>query len=196
MKVVQIGSNKGNDDLSKYLLSNFDELEFGLFVEPIPLHIPDLKKCYSKYDNVFIENLAIKPPTHIDDYIKFYFLTSNGPDYGISSCSKQHIEKHIQIIPSLVGGKILEFNLPCITLENLLDKYNISSLDMLLLDVEGMDLEIIQSFDWEKYDIKRVEFEYIHLDDKKDAVKEMFLTMGYKQVEPIDTFCFDWAFEK
>lgn len=196
MKIVQIGSNKGNDDLTKYLLSNFDELEFGLFVEAIPLHIPDLKKCYSKYNNIFIENLVIKPPYHTDDYIKFYFLTSNGPDYGISSCSKEHIETHLKLMPALAGGKILEFNLPCITLENLLDKYNINSLDILLLDVEGIDAEIIQSFDWKKYDIKKVEFEYIHLSDKRDTIKEMFLNMGYKQVEPIDTFCFDWAFEK
>lgn len=196
MKIVQIGSNKGNDDLSKYLLSNFNELEFGLFVEAIPLHIPDLKKCYSKYDNIFIENLVIKPPSHIDNDIKFYFLTSNGPDYGISSCSKEHIEKHINLIPSLAKGKILEFNLPCITLENILDKYNISSLDILLLDVEGIDAEIILSFNWEKYNIKRVEFEYIHLNEKTDIIKEMFLNMGYTQVNPIDTFGFDWAFKK
>ena len=46
MKIVQIGTNKGNDDLSNYLLSNFDELEFGLFVEPNSLHIEDIANCY------------------------------------------------------------------------------------------------------------------------------------------------------
>ena len=34
MKVVQVGSNKGNDDLSEYLKCNIPDLSFGLFVEP------------------------------------------------------------------------------------------------------------------------------------------------------------------
>jgi hypothetical protein len=196
MKVIQIGSNKGNDDLSQHLLSNFEELEFGLFVEAIPLHIADLKKCYSKFNNIFIENVVIKPHLYDSNEIKFYFLTSNGPDYGISSCSKEHIEQHIRDIPGLCGGKILEFNLPCMTMENLFDKYDVKSLDLLLLDVEGIESDILLNFNWEKYDIKRVQFEYIHLKEKTDAVKNMFLEMGYKQVKPIDRFNFDWAFEK
>jgi uncharacterized ubiquitin-like protein YukD len=196
MKVVQVGSNKGNDDLSKYLLSNFNKLEFGLFVEAIPLHIPDLKKCYSKYPNIIIENVAITPPTHKEKTVDFYFLTSNGPDYGISSCSEEHIKEHINLISALEGGKILKFNLPCITLENLLDKYEVKDLDLLLLDLEGIDAEIILTFDWKKYNIKRVEFEYIHLKNKTDIIKNLFLDMGYKQIKPIDTFNYDWAFEK
>lgn len=196
MKVVQIGSNKGNDDLSEYLLSNFDELEFGLFVEAIPVHIPELKKCYSKYENIFVENIAVIPSNKKEDKIKFYLLTTNAPDYGISSCSKEHIEKHVRDISRLQGGKILEFELPCITLENLLDKYNISSLDFLFLDVEGIDAQIILNFDWEKYNIKKVEFEYIHLREQGDQIKNKFISMGYKQVNTIDTYGFNWAFEK
>ena len=72
MKVVQIDSNKGNDSSSEHLLSNYDELELGLFVEAIPFHINDLKKCYSKFENVIIENIAIKTPDYQGDKIKFY----------------------------------------------------------------------------------------------------------------------------
>jgi hypothetical protein len=196
MKVVQIGSNKGNDDLSEYLLSNYEQLDFGLFVEAIPLHTTELKKCYSKYNNIFVENVVVKSPHYEKDEIKFYFLTSNKPDYGISSCSKEHIEQHIRDIPHLSGGKILEFNLPRITMENLLDKYSIESLDLLALDAEGIESDILLNFNWEKYDIKRVQFEYIHLKEKTNTVKDMFLNMGYRQVKPIDRFNFDWAFEK
>jgi hypothetical protein len=60
MRIVQIGSNKGNDDLSKYLKNNFSKIDFGLFVEANPLHINDLEECYSSYNNIFIENVAIK----------------------------------------------------------------------------------------------------------------------------------------
>ena len=58
MKVVQIGTNRANDDLSNYLLSNYEKLEFCLLVEPFSLHIDKIKECYSKFDNVLIENIA------------------------------------------------------------------------------------------------------------------------------------------
>ncbi len=67
MKVIQIGSNKGDDDLSDYLKKNYKELEFGLFVEANPLHIGNLKNCYSQYKNAIIENIAIKIPSYQED---------------------------------------------------------------------------------------------------------------------------------
>lgn len=196
MKVVQIGSNKGNDSLSEHLLSNYDELEFGLFVEAIPFHINDLKKCYSKFENITIENIAIKTPDYQGDKIKFYLHTKDAPHYGISSSNKEHILQHERDVPHLQGGKILEFELNCISLNDLFEKYNITNLDWLFLDAEGMDAKILLSLDWRKYNIKRVEFEFLHLKEDEEKILNLFDTMGYKKVNSIDKYKFDWAFEK
>jgi FkbM family methyltransferase len=193
MKVVQIGSNKGNDDLSKYLKSNFEKLDFGLFVEPNVLCIEDLKKCYSNYDNIFIENVAIKTPFQDEDELEIFYNTY---DYSmeISSCKLSHIETHTYWCPEIKNGEIKSFKIPSLTLENLFEKYNIIDLDWLLLDVEGIDAEIILTFNWEKYKIKRIEFEHLHLGNFKYNIKCMMNGMGYKKINSL--YEFDWAFEK
>jgi FkbM family methyltransferase len=196
MKVVQIGSNKGNDSLSENLLSNYEELEFGLFVEAIPLHINDLRKCYSKFKNITIENIAIKTPDYQSEKIKFYLHTNDAPYYGISSTSKEHILQHERDVPHLQGGKILEFELNCISLDDLFKKYNITNLDWLVLDTEGMDAKILLSLEWSKYNIKRVEFEYLHLKNDEQNILNLFKSMGYNKVDTLDKYKFDWAFEK
>lgn len=194
MKVVQIGSNKGNDNLSEHLLANYDELEFGLFVEAIPLHINDLKKCYSKFKNIIVENVAITTPENKNKTVKFYLHTKDGPTYEISSIVKNHVLHYGKIMPHLQGGKIIEFDLKCISLDDLFEKYKIIDLDWLFLDLEGLDAEILLSLNWKKYNIKRVEFEHLHLGKNKENILKLFKSMGYKQINSLENY--NWAFEK
>ena len=69
----------------------------------------------------------------------------------------------------------------------------IYEIDWLCLDVEGIDAEILLTFDWSKYSIKRVEFEHLHLGYYSNAIKNMMIGMGYKQVDSLHEY--DWAFE-
>jgi FkbM family methyltransferase len=195
MKVVQIGANTGNDKLSKYLKQNYKELEFGLFVDANPLVIDDLKKTYTQYSNIIVENIGIKLLSHFGDTLKFYYHTKDvfdGTLYGITSCKLEHIQKHIMMCPHLEGGEIKEFEVPCITLENLFKKYDITELDWLLLDVEGIDAELLLTTDWSKYDIKKIEFEHLHLGDNKNKIKEMLENLGYVKTNSLDKFDDAW----
>jgi len=189
ISVVQIGTNHAHDNLSDYLLSNYDNLTIGVFVEPNRFHNLDIKKCYEQYDNIVIENIAIKPSSNLQNKMKIYYRDFVGGNFEVASCSLEHVLYH-----DYVDGDINFFEVPCLTLEELLDKHNIINLDWLLLDIEGIDSEIILDFNWEKYNIKRVEFEHLHLGDKKNIIKEKFLSMGYKQIKSLHEF--DWAFTK
>ena len=193
MKIVQIGTNKANDDLSNYLLSNYDELEFGLFVDANILHIDDIKNCYSKFNNIEIENVAIKTPLQNQNTLTIYYHTNEHPHYSMASCDIEHIKKHMTWCPHLQGGEIKSFEVACITLEELLEKHSIYEIDWLCLDIEGIDAEILLTFDWNKYRIKRVEFEHLHLGYYKSAIKNMMIGMGYEQVDSLHEY--DWAFE-
>jgi GR25 family glycosyltransferase involved in LPS biosynthesis len=193
MKIVQIGTNKANDDLSNYLLSNYDELEFGLFVDANILHIDDIKNCYSKFNNIEIENVAIKTPLQNQNTLIIYYHTNEHPHYSMASCDIEHIKKHMTWCPHLQGGEIKSFEVACITLEELLEKHSIYEIDWLCLDIEGIDAEILLTFDWNKYRIKRVEFEHLHLGYYKSAIKNMMIGMGYEQVDSLHEY--DWAFE-
>ena len=127
MKVVQIGSNKGNDHLFNFLKSNYTELDFGLFVEPNTLHIEDLKNCYSNYSNAIIENIAAKSPLRTETELEIFYNTNDGPGYEIASCDINHIKKHMNWISYLNEGEIKSFKIPCVTLEELFDKYHFLS---------------------------------------------------------------------
>jgi len=194
LKIVQIGANKGNDELSQYIFDNFKEIEFGLFVEANSFHIEDLKKCYENYENIIVENIAIKDPSYSEDNITLYYHTNEYPHYGIASSNIEHLKKHMEWCPHLQGGQIESFNVSCITLDDLFQKYSIYDLDILFLDIEGIDAEVLLSFDWTRYSIKRVEFEYIHLGEHETYIKKMFNDMGYSQVDSIHEY--NWAFEK
>jgi hypothetical protein len=189
MKVVQIGSNKGNDHLSKYLKDSYKELDFGLFVEANPLHIGNLKNCYSCYKNAIVENVAIKLPSYTNDNVKLYYHQNDGPMYHIASLVKQHI-----LIYYPEEG-LKSFDIPCIALEQLFNKYKITSLDWLLLDIEGIDAEILLDTDWSRYDIKKIEYERLHLGFREKEIENLFEQFGYKQIEPLDKK-YDIAWEK
>lgn len=193
MKVVQIGANKANDDLSNHLLSNYEEIEFGLFVDANSLHIDDIKNCYKKYQNAIVENVAIKTLSQSEDVLTIYYHTNEHPHYGMASCDINHIKKHMTWCPHLQGGEIKSFDVPCITIETLFEKYSIYELDWLYLDIEGIDAEILLTTDWKKYKIKRFEFEHLHLGNYADAIKNMMIGMGYTQVDSLHEY--DWAFE-
>jgi hypothetical protein len=193
MKIVQVGVNKANDELSHHLKNNYENLEFGLFVEANSLHINDIKECYKQYDNIIVENIAIKTPLQNQDTLTIYYHTNEYPDYGMASCDIEHIKKHMTWCPHLQGGEIKSFDVSCITLEELFDKYSIEELEWIYLDIEGIDAEVLLTFNWGKYKIKRIEFEQLHLGHYKDAIKNMMIGMGYKQVQSLHEY--DWAFE-
>jgi GR25 family glycosyltransferase involved in LPS biosynthesis len=196
LKVVQIGCNRGYDDLYEYLSLNYkeNEIEFGLFVDANKIHIDSVKECYKKYNNIFVENLGIKSPSHEHDHLTFYYHPEES-NYEIASCKKEHIQKCIDWPgSSLTDGNIETFEISCITLEELFDRYNLKEIDWLLLDIEGLESDILLNFNWEKYLIKKVEFEYLHLDENAEKIQSLMYNMGYRQVKSLSAN--DWAFEK
>jgi len=191
ISVVQIGTNKSYDDLSKHLISNYENLNFGLFVEPNLIFNDKIEKCYEKFENISIENIAIVPQNFTQENEIEIFYHTGDPTLETTSCIKEHLIKHEQYYSD---GEIKSFKVPCMTLTELFEKYSIKNLDWLLLDIEGIDAEVILTFNWESYNIKRIEFEYIHLGIYTETIERKFYNMGYKKVVSLHEF--DWAFEK
>lgn len=191
ISVVQVGTNHAYDELSDYLTKTYDnkDIDLLLLIEPNRFHNPTIKKCYEKYDNVIIENIAIKPSNLPENKTKIYYRDFIGGNFEVASCSFEHVLYH-----DYVQGDINSFEVSCLSLEELLDKHSITSLDWLLLDIEGIDAQVILNFSWEKYDIKRVDFEHLHLKENKELIKQKFLDMGYHQIDSLHDF--DWAFTK
>lgn len=158
MKIIQIGTNKGSDDLTDIIKNiNPQKIETLVFVEPQSFCNESIKICYKDYD-FFIENVVI---TDNPDVSYMDFFTSH-PYHRISSLSEEHIKKHTN-----VTTEISKIQIPCMRINDLFEKYGITKLDILFVDAEGWDSKIIKDIDFEKYEIDQIYYEHMHNDNPK-----------------------------
>ncbi len=82
---------------------------------------------------------------------------------------------------------------PSVKLETILDKYDIGIIDILDIDVEGTELEVWETFDYEKHKPKVVIIEYygLGIGDNSEKFKEFFSKLPYQLVH---TTCSNFIF--
>jgi FkbM family methyltransferase len=163
---IEVGANDGisNDPIYHTIIKH--NLS-GIVVEPNPSIIPHLSKNYATNSNVIVENSAITLNT---GDTKMFF--SSGSTLH-NTLSKNYANRNFSnnIIETMVHG---------ISFQDLLQKHNVAKVDLLLIDVEGYDFILLQSFPFDsiKPKIIRVEmihttFENISLDTMVDYLSKM-----------------------
>jgi len=139
----------------------------GLYVEPIPYLYERLKNNLNNGKNIF-ENAAISV---YNGSIQMLTIDQGAIDsgsvhqcfYGMSAVyppknglgsegDKEVVEKY---------GKLVD--VPCMTLENLFSKHNITNFDVFKLDTEGHDFKIFDQLDIEKYRPMLIRMEWVNL---------------------------------
>jgi FkbM family methyltransferase len=174
MKILQIGSHKGNDDMTDIIKGyDKDHIELIILVEPQSQYNDSLLDCYRDY-NVKIENLVVVDNPEIKKVA--FFRCVDEKDSEISSLYVSHLFKHQK-------SNYIESDIDCITINNLLEKYNIRDLDILFIDTEGFDDKIIRSIDYEKFNIKSIFYENLHIENK--SLIEFLNRKGYSVSENI-----------
>ena len=161
--LIQIGANDGNrfDELNKFIKEYRIK---SILVEPINEYFEDLKLNYKNFKNVYFENSAITVGAKEKEI--FIVNSNNLKDYdehikGINSFDKKHLIKHGVKLSHIIKKKI-----NCISILNLLEKYNISKLDILFVDAEGYDGDIVVDFLNNSKQEPILIFEYIHVENK------------------------------
>ena len=190
--LVVIGAHSG-----VWLTSLFEEYQNQniLLVEPVPYNITLLKENTAKYKNISIETSAVSEKNQIK---KFYYVKPDavkklGKHWasGIGSFDKQHILNHKYKRFMVSDTDIEEVDVQYLTFSDLIEKYSISSIDLLQIDVEGAEFEILNSIDFEKIEIKKIIFEFKHFDGtfkegpKLKLIKEKLIKFNY-QLKEID----------
>jgi FkbM family methyltransferase len=139
-----------------------------LLVEPVPYNFLQLNNRYKHLNNIFFEKIFIGSN---NSHISFFFVKENsisklGKHWasGIGSFSKKHILDHKSKRFNINESDISEIQIQSITFNELCEKHNITTIDKLLIDVEGAEKQIIESIDYKKIFIKELVFEYKHLD--------------------------------
>jgi FkbM family methyltransferase len=178
MNIVQIGANRGNDDLSQ-LIGN-KQPNILILIEPLSLHNETLKKHYNWVENLNIENIAISEVSDID--VDFFYHLDDGPGFEVSSLNPEHIyERHTH----LNKNRISSIKIKTMNLNELFDKYNLKKIDILFIDAEGMDEFILKSLKFESYDIKNIFFENLHI--KNYDVYDFIESKNYTIIKKMGT---------
>ena len=164
-----------------------------LLVEPVPYNINLLKENTTKYKNITIETSAVSEKNEIKKfyYVKHDAVKKLGKHWasGIGSFDKQHILNHKYKRFMVTDIDIEEIDVQYLTFSNLMEKYSVSSIDLLQIDVEGAEFQILNSINFEKIEIKKIIFEFKHFDGtfkegpKLKSIKEKLISFNYKLKE-------------
>jgi len=190
--LVVIGAHSG-----VWLTSLIEEYQNQniLLVEPVPYNIALLKENTAKYKNISIETSAVSEKNEIK---KFYYVKPDavkklGKHWasGIGSFDKEHILNHKYKRFMVNDSHIEQTDIQYLTFTSLMEKYSISSIDLLQIDVEGAEFGILNSINFEKNEIKKIIFEFKHFDGtfkegtKLKLIKEKLIKFNY-QLKEID----------
>lgn len=166
MIIVQIGTNRAHDDVTGLVNLYGDQIEKLILVEPLKIHHDIIKTCYQNQKGVYIESLAVTDDLELKE-LTFYYHKEDGPGFEVAGTSKEHILKHSVFNPKLTEEGIVTLKVPCITLNQLFEKYNLTDIDVLYIDVEGLDDRLIYSLDLDKYNVVNIIYEHLHIDGEK-----------------------------
>lgn len=174
--IVQVGANRGNDHVTELVRgSTVDTL---LLIEPTPMCIPILRACYSSiFPSAIIEEVAIVP-TKGEEFVDFYFWTDETvlpePTHEANSLKKMHL-----IGTGIPEEQVQVTKVVATTLMDVLVKHNITTVDRLFIDIEGMDAEVLLSFPFTQFDVKEVRVETRHMGGLLGAVDEYMKGSGF-----------------
>ena len=176
MNIVQIGANRGNDELTEIIKQLDRKIDFLLLIEPMEKFNESLLICYNAIENLAIENLAIENLAIVSDKkiksTKFYL--HERMDYNVeqASLNRSHIDKvfnHPEYTSSGLShdNQIIEIDVDCSDINSLLDKYDLLNIDILFIDAEGSDDSIIKSIDLDRFNVEKIYYENMHINNEE-----------------------------
>lgn len=180
--LVQIGSNDGKTGDPFYELLQKNKHWKALLVEPIPYFFQQLQQHYPDASRFKLENVAINQGECLPFYWVDPLAQQQLPDLAywavqLGSFDKAHILKEL-------GAKIEPFilsqELEGITVQQLLDRNQVQSIDILHIDAEGYDWKILSQLDLNQYQPQFILFEYHHLSTEELALAKAFLQEQYE----------------
>tara|TARA_R110002012_G_scaffold233049_1_gene406107 strand:- start:314 stop:949 length:636 start_codon:yes stop_codon:yes gene_type:complete len=183
MNLVQLGANSGRDHVLDFVNTFKTDIKQIVLVEPAPYILKELKETYKDFINVKIDTSAIIPSFWEEGEVDFHLVVpedhhltqSKLPAYmacKTATLDKNWIEEHDRYYDE--HGKTIKVK--GIHFDTLISKYNLDKVDFLFLDIEGLDCELLNSINLNKYNFKLIYWE----DVRKNRILENKLkNLGY-----------------
>ena len=159
---VDIGAN--DPDIFNNTKRFYEKGWHGINIEPNPLLYNKLRE---KRNNDINLNMGIGPQ-NIE--LDFYQMSED----TLSSFSKEILRKN----QKMFGAKVIDVRkIKVVPLAEIFDKYvKENIIDFISLDVEGLELEVLRSNNWERYKPRLVLVEIFY---NKDLIEEYLKSIGY-----------------
>ena len=161
-----------------------------LLVEPVPHNISAIKENLKEFKNVHLEPVAVASVRETKD---FFFVKATSINKlkkhwasGIGSVNKNHLLNHRTKRFLIEEDDIDKIPIKTVKFEDLIEKYSISEIDKILIDIEGYEYEILRDMDLKKVRINSILFEYKHFDgyqktgEKLEEILKKFEENNYK----------------
>tara|TARA_Y100000004_G_scaffold191865_1_gene251404 strand:+ start:3729 stop:4325 length:597 start_codon:yes stop_codon:yes gene_type:complete len=151
LNLVQLGANVGKDHVTDFINEYTDILDKILLVEAHPDCIEELTNNYVKF-NVIIDQVAI---THQDGKCDLHYL--DGSNLRLSS-----VLHGVHRDFTMQRDRMKKVEVESLTLDSLFAKHKLDRVDVLFIDVEGIDETILSTFNPEKYNCQFIAWEHSH----------------------------------
>lgn len=184
LKVLQIGANDGirNDPLREFIVK-YKKAQV-IFVEPIPIIFKELVKNYNylNYNKRFIFlNVAIG---NHDDKVLLWKLKEEAKikyyDFvqGMVSFNKEHFLKYVK--PEKLDQDLESIVVPQKSVRSILAECNYLLPDLVILDVEGYELNILNSYPFDLGKPDTFVYESVNLSEREqEKIEKKLAKNGY-----------------
>ena len=173
--VVDIGANNGVD-LSNSFMFERDLYWRSICVEPNPIMFADLSRTRPRCDNI---NAGIGTSDQTMD-----FLQVVGPVNMLSGWVNGITPGHLARIDSEIaryGGHKTVIPVPARSLESILRERGITTVDLVSLDVEGFELEILKSINFDRVDVRNFVIEE-NTSEARASITAFMAEKGYRRI--------------
>lgn len=181
---VQVGANDGQcGDPIEECIKAFDLS--GVMVEPQPRPCALLRDRYAGNGRIAIDQVAV---TEKEGSITLYHFapehiatrsSSQVKADLLASTDRGHLEKMQQVMEGT--GEIQEMKVPALTWRGLLQKHNLPSPDMVVIDTEGMDDIIVNQVEVGDNAPALIQFEHLHIGaERLEACTSRLHKAGYR----------------
>jgi len=173
--IVQIGAYIGKDEVHE-IIKNESGLT-ALLIEPVPWNFEKLKQNYKNEVNLntllFDDSVINTYDGECEFYAVKYKNYSEPWATQLSSVKLNFIKQHEKFLnnQTIDYEKLIK---KCIKPSTLICKYNITDIELLKIDIEGLDYDILTNWPYEKINPKYIQFEAAHIDGNVNSQQKIF----------------------
>ncbi|MEM7268467.1 MAG: FkbM family methyltransferase [Pseudomonadota bacterium] len=182
-KYVQIGANDGVTADPIYPYARTGRWR-GLLIEPAPLYYERLKQLYAANPKISTLNLGISDePGEMELHYLAPQFEDKFPQWarGCASLQRETALASLTTIPIFEDHMVISTRVRLERLDHVGAEHTVFDADLMLVDVEGHERKVFESFDFALFRPKVVYFESKHMpENDRQAIKRRLQKAGYE----------------